>query len=404
MKYALINATILDGTRDMRPQHNMIILTNDERIEAIVPDTYDTKGYLVIDLHHAYVMPGLIDLHAHLYDSGTLKKGKAFSFAKKVFPSDSYRLKRTENYARMHLESGVTTMRVMGNSESCELLVRDKIQSQMMLGPRMLCAKMLAFHPLIDERIDVVQNYSDMMKKLRSYRHKKIDFLTLLIDDLDNEELIRSTIVEAHNHHMSVAVQVHSSYALAMALNNGADSIEYGGAMSKSHINRFQMNPTFEVAIFSPLIGKYMQEDLKDEGYELIKQMVSCIETCNAHRIEVGIGTGSSLEGVTHYNMWRELAYHKHFFDLTNQDVLYMATLNNAKQIGLEYVIGSIEAGKYADLIVMEENPLEDLSALSSLSFVMKSGHLLRHPKIEKKKELEEALDQMMDTLNANNL
>jgi imidazolonepropionase-like amidohydrolase len=147
-----------------------------------------------------------------------------------------------------------------------------------------------------------------------------------------------------------------------------------------------------------------MQEDLKDEGYELIKQMVSCIETCNAHRIEVGIGTGSSLEGVTHYNMWRELAYHKHFFDLTNQDVLYMATLNNAKQIGLEYVIGSIEAGKYADLIVMEENPLEDLSALSSLSFVMKSGHLLRHPKIEKKKELEEALDQMMDTLNANNL
>ena len=404
MKYALIHATILDGTRDMAPQRNKTILTCDERIEAIVPDTYDTKGYLVIDLHHAYVMPGLIDLHAHLYDSGTLKKGKTFSFAKKVFPSDSSRLKRTEEYARTHLESGVTTMRVMGNSESQELLVRNTIQNQGMLGPRMLCGAMLAFHPLIDERIDVVTHYNDMMRALKSYRQNKYDFLTLIIDELDNEDLIRSTIVEAHNHHMSVAVQVHSSYALAMALNNGADSIEYGGTMSKSHINRFQMNPTFEVGIFSPLIGKYMQEDLKDEGYALIKQMVSCIETCKQHRIDVGIGTGSSLEGVTHYNMWRELAYHKLFFDLTNREVLYMVTLNNAKQLGLEYVIGSIEAGKYADLIVMENNPLDNLSALSSLSFVMKSGHLIRHPKINKKKDLEEALDHMLDQLNVHNL
>ncbi|MDE7277638.1 MAG: amidohydrolase family protein, partial [Lachnospiraceae bacterium] len=116
---------------------------------------------------------------------------------------------------------------------------------------------------------------------------------------------------------------------------------------------------------------------------------------CIANGIPVGLGTDTGCPFVTPYDMWRELYYFTKYCGVSNAFALHTATQVNAEILGISDKTGTIEIGKSADFIVARRNPLEDISALRTLSMVCARGNLVRNPKVKRIKSIDEALDKV---------
>ena len=146
-KYAYINGIILDGSRDMKPVNEKIILTDGERIEAVVEKNSAPSGYEAVDLKGRYIMPGLINLHVHLPASGKPKKKPQdpVKLVKLITGSRMMRkigVKICEKAAKTQLMSGVTTIRTVGGVSDFDTVIRDKIEEGLITGPRIVASNM----------------------------------------------------------------------------------------------------------------------------------------------------------------------------------------------------------------------------------------------------------------------
>ena len=117
---------------------------------------------------------------------------------------------------------------------------------------------------------------------------------------------------------------------------------------------------------------------------------------CRDNGIPVGLGNDVGCPFILHYNFWRELYYYHKYVGASNRETLYTATLGNAGLAGIAGETGSIEKGKSADLIVVKQNPLDDLTALRNVSMVMVRGDLIRNPKVKRMKHVDDMLDRYM--------
>ena len=148
MKFAYINGIILNGSEDMRPQKGMMILTDGEKIESVVPQTAKVpEGYQQVDLNGRYIMPGLINMHLHLPASGRPKKKEEDNVKKVRLLTGNALFRRIirsmcERYAKTQLMSGVTTIRTMGGVLDIDSQIRDRIDQGKITGPRILAADM----------------------------------------------------------------------------------------------------------------------------------------------------------------------------------------------------------------------------------------------------------------------
>lgn len=148
MRYAYTNCIILDGTKDMEPKTGLAIITDGEIIADIVPAGSIPADCKIIDLANSYIMPGLINLHAHLALDGNPPKIKAkpidYDKIYKLITSNfiiRYAFKKmTARRAKTELLSGVTTLRAVGGVLDFDAQVRDSINSGKMVGPRILAS------------------------------------------------------------------------------------------------------------------------------------------------------------------------------------------------------------------------------------------------------------------------
>ena len=124
--------------------------------------------------------------------------------------------------------------------------------------------------------------------------------------------------------------------------------------------------------------------------------IVECVKTCLANDIPVGLGNDVGCPFIVHYNFWRELCYFQKHIGVSAQEALHTATLKNAQIAGIDNITGSIEKGKSADMIVVQKNPLNDLSALRNVSMVIFRGKPIRDLKIKKIPLIDEVLDKYM--------
>ena len=122
-----------------------------------------------------------------------------------------------------------------------------------------------------------------------------------------------------------------------------------------------------------------------------------CAKAALANGIPVALGNDVGCPWVTQYDFWREIVYFKNCTGVSNAFAIYTATLNNAVLAGIGDETGSLEAGKCADLIMVEKNPLEDLQALRNVSLVMARGRLYDRPKVKRKEVVDQQLDQYLD-------
>ena len=203
---------------------------------------------------------------------------------------------------------------------------------------------------------------------------------------------------------MTVAAHVESPQGVLVALQNGVDSIEHGAMPNDEIIALFKEKNAFQVSTISPALPyalfdrsiSHATYEQQENGKVVFDGIVALAKACLENGIPVGLGTDTGCPYITHYDMWRELCYFVKYCGVTPEFALYSATLLNAKLAKIDDITGSIEKGKFADMIVCEKNPLKDLSALRKLSAVIKEGYIINDPKIKKMPEAERELDKFL--------
>jgi len=429
MKYVLKNGIILDGTREMQPVTGMMIRIENGRIKEILPNEDTVSDCEVIDLKGAYVLPGLINLHVHMATSGKPPKAnKKPTNYKRLFQILSrsrlvkFVLKRMlKGYARTELMSGVTTIRTVGGILDMDARIRDEINDGKLIGPRILAGNTGVSVPgghFAGSIATEAESPEQAREHVRQIAATGPDHIKLMITggvmDASEEgepgvlrmppEIVKAACDEAHRLGYKVAAHVESPEGVRVALENGVDTVEHGAKLDDNMIRLFKERGASPVCTISPALP-YAVFDLseshapavaKKNGKIVMDGIIECARTCRENGIPVGLGNDVGCPFIVHYNFWRELCYYHKYVGASNEETLHTATMGNAQIAGIDNETGSLEKGKSADLIVVKENPLEDLTALRNVSMVMVRGKLIRNPKVKRMKYVDDLLDRYM--------
>lgn len=429
MKYVLAHVNVFDGLADSKLMEDMHIYVDGDVICDIVSGSQELKaGYREIDVKGRYVMPGLINLHAHLFGSGKpskmlgggglqkpVLKFCATSLGSKVLH------KIVQENVKNELFSGVTTLRSVGDFYYSDVYVRNKIEAGEAIGPRLLVSGPAITVPggHGDGTFAITASEPEELKKLVQRNHKqKVDLIKICVTGgvMDakkkgepgelkmNLEQTMAVCREAHRLGYLVASHTESPQGIDVALSGGVDTIEHGSLLNEETIQLFKdqrsslictLSPALPLANFSAQRTK-LNELCVYNSRVVLDHMIEGVKQALDRDIPVGLGTDASCPYVTQYNMWREVYYFAKYIGVSNAFALHTATLKNAQIIGIDDITGSIEVGKSADMIVMDTNPLENLRALETLHSVMVKGKLYEHPVVKKHEQIEKELDELL--------
>ena len=424
-RYALINGALLDGTRDMTPQTGKIVCVEGGKIAAVT-DGPVPAGYEPVDLAGRHILPGLINLHVHLPASGKPKKKPSDpkKLVKLITSNGLMRrvgVKLCESYARTELLSGVTTVRTVGGVADFDTIIREKAAAGEILSPRVVASNMAVSVPgghMAGSLAYEARTPEEAAAYVERIAAEKPDLIKLMITGgvMDAEvvgepgvlrmepALVKAACDRAHGLGMKVAAHVESPEGVRVALENGVDSIEHGAKPDEDILCLLKEHGAFQVATLSPAIPyalfdrsvSHATYEQQENGKVVLEGVIAMARACLENDIPVGLGTDTGCPYVTHYDMWRELCYFVKYCGVTPAFALHSATLLNARLAGIDSVTGSVEAGKAADLIVCDRDPLADLSALRSLHMVIKDGVRIEHPAVKKLPEVERELDKFL--------
>lgn len=426
MNYAFTNGKILDGTKDMQIQTGLSILVQDGKITDIVPDTTELSNYKVIDLQGHYILPGLINMHVHLAGNGKPQKKQRDNekLVHSIMRSSLTRAiayKMVSDFAKDELLSGVTTIRTVGGLGNFDTRLRDEIEAGKKTGPRILAANQGISVPkghMAGSVAIAAANITEALNHLEQSKRENVDLIKLMITGgvLDAKEkgvpgelkmspdMVRAVCEKAHADGYIVSAHVESPEGVRVALENGVDSIEHGAKLDDDMIKLFKERGAFLCTTISPalpyaLFDRSISNASEVEQYNgnvVFEGIVDCSKAALANDIPVVLGNDVGCPWITQYDFWRELYYFHKYVGVSNSFAIYTATKRSAELAGIGAITGSIEAGKYADMIVTSENPLENLQALRNLNMVIAKGTIIEHPRIKKKKQVEAELDKFL--------
>lgn len=429
MKYAIIHAHVWDGVHYEEMRDNQTILINEDRIEKIVSsDENIPQDYQIIDIEGQYVLPGLINLHAHLFGTGkpskSLGEGRSQELLMKFVRTKIGKHvidKMVSDHAFNALNAGVTTIRSSGDFVYSDVRIRNRINVGEMLGPRLIvpgpAITCVGGHG--DGTFAFASDSPEQLKEFvdRNHQHN-VDCIKICVTGgvMDAKvkgepgvvkmtlEQTKAVCDKAHQYGYQVASHTESSKGIKVALEGGVDTIEHGSFLDDELIALFKKrkaafivttSPALPLARLSPEITK-LNELCVYNSEVVLEGMIDGAKKALANDIPVGLGTDESCPLVTSYNMWREVYYFAKFYGVSRAFALHTATYVNAKIAGISDITGSLEDGKSADLIVLEKNPLDDLRALKNIKMVMIKGQLIQNPKVKKLAQVDEWLDSLL--------
>lgn len=428
------NATVLDGTENMEPRIGQTVLVEDGRIAAVGPaaEVDAPIGARELDLGGAYLLPGLINMHVHLCGSGRpTSAGDAGALMKRLDNPVGRAIVRglLRKRAQQQLASGVTTVRGAGDPLYGDIAVRDEFNAGKHVGPRLIAPGTGVTVPgghgagLFAQIAESPEDAAELVREIAAHGADVIKlFVTGGVFDAEkvgepgvlrmSEEVARAACEAAHRLGLSVMAHVESTEGVRVALRAGVDTIEHGAPMTPEIVDLYRggagaqlegRTPSVTCTI-SPALPfvklppekTHSTEVQKANGDIVCEGIVQSARDALAAGIPVGLGTDSSCPFVTQYDMWREVAYFAKYVGASNAFALHTATAVNARLLGLGDETGTVEVGKSADLIVVDANPLDDLSSLRDVRHVMCRGAFVEHPRVKHIAELDEELDWIM--------
>ena len=388
----VVNGTVLK---------NQIILIQSDTITAIGSSIAIPKDAVVIDLSNATVLPGLIDCHTHITSE----------------PSDDYYgdLFRTTAvdvaiqapiFAKRTLQAGFTTCRDLGSGDLIDISLRNAINKGIVDGPRLFVATfalgatgghsdLSGFNPNISSKgnpdfTGVADGVDEIRKRVRNNVKWGADVIKFCATAgvLSEEESVgapqysleemKALIDEAHMWGRKVAAHAHGTEGIKRAIIAGVNSIEHGSIMDAEALRLMKEKGTYYVPTI--YVADYVIQEFAKKGYpekiinkaRAIAPLMSTSFT-DATKAGVKIAFGTDAGVFPHGLNARQFAYMVKYGQ-TPMQAIQSATTNAADLLGKSDRIGSIEKGKFADIIAINGNPLDNISLLENVSFVMKGG------------------------------
>ncbi len=383
---ALRCAAAIDVVHGTRIEH-AVLLVRDGRILAMGPDLPIPPEATVVDFGAGTVLPGLIDAHTHLllrFDSGLGDENVNIILRLNTVDPEGRALLGAA-MAREMLAAGFTTVRDLGNSgRHGGVALRDAIRSGLVPGPRMTVSTRGLAPPggqfgrlsalgreLASEEYLEITGADAGRRAVREAVFEGASVIKVIVDgavSLSPGELA-AIVDEAHRAGLKVAAHAVADDAVRAAAQAGVDSIEHAYSAPEDVLRVMAEKKIFLVPTdFPPDIGVGSAEQIAAEGKRLAQAIalgVPIAAGSDAYYAQPGRTRGDSAK-----LMFRAYAA----AGMTPARILRAATIDAARLLGVDNEVGSLEAGKYADLLVVDGDPLTDIHALEQVRAVMKAG------------------------------
>ncbi|MGD2131053.1 MAG: amidohydrolase family protein [Lysobacterales bacterium] len=374
-----------------------VISVQGERISGVGgKETVIPEGAEVVDLSNAFVLPGVMDMHTHLM--GFVDPG----YFNQYFVSPHRAVIGGVVHAKETLMAGFTTVRNVGAADYQDVALRDSINDGEVPGPRMAvsgpalgmtgghCDNSSLNHTF-NERADGVADgpwaVRQMVRKNIKYGADLIKFCATggVFSKGDavgstqyTLEEMKAIVDEAHMHGRKVAAHAHGTEGIERAIEAGVDSVEHCSFLDDEAIRMAKKNGTWlsmdiyntEYTLSEGAANGVPQENLDKEREVGTRQRESFSMAVKAGAKMV---FGSDAGVYPHGDNGKQFARMVQF-GMTPLQAIQAATVNSAELLGWQDRVGRIEPGYYADLIAVDGDPLEDISELEDVDFVMKGG------------------------------
>ncbi len=358
----------------------------------------------LINLKERFVMPGLMDMHVHLQGELGPKND-----SERLRMSDADVAIRSAYFAKNTLMAGFTTVRDLGAKPEQIYALRDGINKGWIDGPRIIASggvSVTGGHGDVDGMSpDLLDKYTskticDGPYDCRSATRRAIKFGADVIkitstggvlsdtntgtgQQMADDEL-KEIVDTAHGLGRKVASHAHATQGINAALRAGVDSIEHGSYADKESIKLLKKNGAYLVPTLlagDTVVGMAKTSDFMSDAIKAKAKRVGADMTENfiaVHQAGVKIAFGTD-SGVSQHGTNAREAVLMHQAGMSNADILKSATLNGADLISMSDKLGTLEAGKYADIIATDISPLKEIEALLDVDFVMKGGQVYKN-------------------------
>jgi len=399
-KTVVIRAGHLLDVKTGKALSNQTIIIQGDKIASVGPDTTVPAGAQVVDLSNATLLPGLIDAHTHV----TFNPNFGYSQLAISVPREALIGARN---ARVTLEAGFTTIRNVSAKGFADVALRDAINAGDVPGPRMLVSgpalsitgghgdnNLLPFeyHAAGDGVADGVDGVRHIVRWNIKYG---VDLIKVMAsggvlskgDDPQASqyrlEEMKAIVEEAHRLGRKVAAHAHGAQAIRWASEAGVDSIEHGSYIDDAAIAEMKKNGTYLVPTL--YLGDWFLEnaerigtppDLIAKAREVMPAARKNMARAFAAGVKVGFGTDAAV--YPHGLNAHEFAVMVKL-GLTPLQAIQAATINDADLLGWCDKIGTIEPGKWADMVAVDGDPLADVTTLERVKFVMKGGEVVKN-------------------------
>ena len=371
-----------------------------------------TKGYAtpkkndeIVNLKQSYVLPGFMDMHVHLAQEYVPKAERR----SKIEPE--YRALFAANAASKTLMAGFTSVRNLGDGGMETISLRNAIKEGLVIGPRIFTSgKTIAttgghgdptngmpkdnYSPPSPEE-GVIDSPEDAKKAVRQRYKDGADGIKItatggvlsVAKSGENPQFtdkeLNSIVATANDYGLWTAAHAHGKEGMKRAVIAGINSIEHGTYMDQEVMDLMKSKGTYYVPTI--MAGDWVAEKAKIPNFfpALVKpkakkigpQIQSTFAKAYKAGVKIAFGTDSGVSA--HGDNWQEFILMTNA-GMTNQDALKSATIETAKLLRIEDKLGQIKPGMLADIIAVQQNPVEDISTVENVIFVMKDGVIFK--------------------------
>jgi imidazolonepropionase-like amidohydrolase len=385
---------------------NQMVLVEKNRVKSVSSDLVIPDGATVYDLSDSVVMPGLIDCHVHV-DSEASGDHYRTRFQRSFVDSAIM----AHIYAKRTLDAGFTSVRSLGSKGFVDIALRNAINRGDVPGPRIQAAgfyisatgghgDLVGLSPWLTEIVPgemtgIANGVDEVRKKVRYLVKYGVDLIKFGASAgvLSGEESVgapqysqeemNAIVDEAHMWEKKVAAHAHGTEAIKMAIKAGVDSVEHGSMIDAEGISMMLEKGTYLVAdIYNDdyILSEYSKMGAPQQIIEKEKIVGRTQRENFKKAVTAGVKAAFGTDAGVYPHGWNGKQFVKMVkWGLTPMQAIQAATVNAADLLGWSDSTGSVTEGKFADIIAVKTNPLDDISVLEHVSFVMKGGKVYKN-------------------------